>query len=186
MCFQWSSLLNETVVWLEINRKCRLIEVVVWSTQRGDVTPVTSRFDLFTTHFNPQAPVEQKIADEVVFRHFPGEGVEFFFKSDLTDPPSDFWCASFGKYRFKPFQISFFSGFYIKIIFWVRWFYSLFERMRLKRKRRMLIHTNKPLVTFYKKRYLFFAELAMSQRWSAIFCATGVWGVNRSGVWGSN
>ena len=41
----------------------------------------------------------------------------------------------------------------------------------------MFIHTNKPLMTsFYIKRYLFFAELAMSQRWSAIFCATGVWG----------
>ena len=37
---------------------------------------------------NPQAPVAQKIADEVVFRHFQGDGVEFFFKSDVTDPPS--------------------------------------------------------------------------------------------------
>ena len=27
---------------------------------------------------NPQAPVAQKITDEVVFRHFQGEGVEFF------------------------------------------------------------------------------------------------------------
>ena len=27
---------------------------------------------------NPQAPVAQKIADEVVFRHFQGEGAEFF------------------------------------------------------------------------------------------------------------
>ena len=27
---------------------------------------------------NPQAPVAQKIADEVVFRRFQGEGVEFF------------------------------------------------------------------------------------------------------------
>ena len=43
-----------------------------------------------------------------------------FLKSDITDPPSDFWCASFDKYRFKPFQISFFSGVYIKIMFWVR------------------------------------------------------------------
>ena len=40
--------------------------------------------------FNSQAPVAQKIADEVVFRHFQGEGVEFFFKSDLTDPPQIF------------------------------------------------------------------------------------------------
>ena len=27
---------------------------------------------------NPQAPVAQKVADEVVFRRFQGEGVEFF------------------------------------------------------------------------------------------------------------
>ena len=27
---------------------------------------------------NPHAPVAQKIADEVVFRRFQGEGVEFF------------------------------------------------------------------------------------------------------------
>ena len=33
----------------------------------------------------------------------------------------------------------------------------------------MFIHTNQPLITsFYIKKYLFFAELAMSQRWSAI------------------
>ena len=31
----------------------------------------------------------QKIADEMVFRRFQGDGVEFF-KSDLTDLPSDF------------------------------------------------------------------------------------------------
>ena len=37
--------------------------------------------------FNPHKPVAQKTADEVVFRRFQGEGVEFFFKSDLTDPP---------------------------------------------------------------------------------------------------
>ena len=33
----------------------------------------------------PSGAVAHKIADEVVFRHFQGEGVEFF-KSDLTDP----------------------------------------------------------------------------------------------------
>ena len=49
----------------------------------------------------------------------------------------------------------------------------------------MFIHTNQLLITsFYIKKYLFFAELAMSQRRSAIFCATGAWGVNRSGAWG--
>ena len=29
-------------------------------------------------HVNPQAPVAQKVADELVFRCFQGEGVEFF------------------------------------------------------------------------------------------------------------
>ena len=28
---------------------------------------------------NPQAPVAQKVADEVAFRCFQGDGVEFFF-----------------------------------------------------------------------------------------------------------
>ena len=49
-------------------------------------------FDLYKTteiiifiRLNPQAPVAQKVADEVVFRRFQGEGVEFL-KSDLTDP----------------------------------------------------------------------------------------------------
>ena len=36
----------------------------------------------------------------------------------------------------------------------------------------MFIHTNQPLITSF---YIFFAEVAMSQRWSAIFCATGAW-----------
>ena len=34
---------------------------------------------------NPKAPVAQKIADEVDFRRFQGEGVEFFFnRTSLT------------------------------------------------------------------------------------------------------
>ena len=52
-----------------------------------------------------------------------------FYKLDLTDSPSNFWCVSFEEYHFKPFQISLSVGFYIKILFWVRWFYSLSERM---------------------------------------------------------
>ena len=36
----------------------------------------------FTNHrhkgLNPHTPVAQKVADEVVFRRFQGEGVEFF------------------------------------------------------------------------------------------------------------
>ena len=46
------------------------------------------------------------------------------------------------------------------------------------KEKTMFIHTNQPLITsFYIKRYLFFAELAMSKRWSAIYCATGARGL---------
>ena len=73
-----------------------------------------------------------------------------------------------------PHQI--FDAHLLKTI-WVRWFYSLFKRMRLERKRTMFIQTNQPLITsFYIKKVPIFAELAISQRWSAIFCATGAWG----------
>ena len=41
---------------------------------------------------NPHTPVAQRVADEVVFRRFQGEGVGFL-KSNLTDTPSDFLCA---------------------------------------------------------------------------------------------
>ena len=44
----------------------------------------------YSSYFNPHTPVAQKLADEVVFHRFQGEGVEFFFKSDLTDPPQIF------------------------------------------------------------------------------------------------
>ena len=37
-----------------------------------------SRYRKSLWRFNPQAPVAQKVADEVVFRRFRGEGVEFF------------------------------------------------------------------------------------------------------------
>jgi len=40
--------------------------------------------------FNPKAPIAQKIADEVVFRRFQGEGVEFFLNRTSLTPPLDF------------------------------------------------------------------------------------------------
>ena len=42
----------------------------------------------------------------------------------------------------------------------------------------MFIHTNQPLITsLYLKKIPIFVELAMSQRWSAIFYAMGAWGL---------
>ena len=57
----------------------------------------------------PHTPVAQKIAHELVFRRLK-ESI-FFNRTSLT--ASDFWCASFGKYRFKPFQLSYFFWFFI-------------------------------------------------------------------------
>ena len=62
---------------------------------------------------NPQAPVAQKIMDEVVFQHFQGEGVEFF-KADLTDPHKIFDAlllktTDLGPSRF-PLSVGFLSG----------------------------------------------------------------------------
>ena len=59
---------------------------------------------------NPHTPVAQKVADEVVFRRFQGEGVEFF-EIGPHGPLLKFCCESFGKYLLKPFRLSFFSGF---------------------------------------------------------------------------
>ena len=42
------------------------------------------------TDVSPHTPVAQKVSDEVVFRRFKGEGVEFFLKLDLTDLPQIF------------------------------------------------------------------------------------------------
>ena len=76
----------------------------------------------------------------------------------------------------SPSWVHFSVGF-IKIMFWATWFYSLFAQIRLKRKNRCLFTlTNLYSHHFILKRYLFFAELAMSQHWSVIFCATGAWG----------
>ena len=36
--------------------------------------------------FNPRTPVAQKVADEVVFRCFQGEGVEFFLNRTSLTP----------------------------------------------------------------------------------------------------
>ena len=88
-----------------------------------------------------------------------------FFKSDLTDPPLQIFDANLLENTNLSLSSFHFSvDFYIKIMVWGRWFYSLFERMRLKRKK-IFIHTNQPLITpFYMKKVPIFPELAMSQR----------------------
>ena len=52
--------------------------------------------NVIVTALNPQAPVAQKSSDEVVFRHFQGEGVEFFLnRTSLT--PNRFLMRIFWK-----------------------------------------------------------------------------------------
>ena len=67
-------------------------------------------------NINPHTPVAKKVADEVVYRRFQGEGVEFF-KSDFTDPPQIFDAHLFENTNLSPSRIYFSVGFYIKIMF---------------------------------------------------------------------
>ena len=71
---------------------------------------------------------------------FPRWRSRVFWKSDFTDPSSDFWCVFFGKYQFRSFRLSFFSWFLYQDLIWVRWFHSLFEWIRLKRKNDVYSH----------------------------------------------
>ena len=65
---------------------------------------------------NPQTLVAQKVADEVIFRRFQGEGIEFF-KSDLTDPSQIFDAHLLKNTNLSPSSFHFSLGFYIKIMF---------------------------------------------------------------------
>ena len=60
-------------------------------------------------------PLSQKVADEVVFRRFQREGVEFFFKSGLTDPPQIFDAYLLDNTNKSPSSFNLSVSFYIKI-----------------------------------------------------------------------
>ena len=77
--------------------------LLAWSSQinylpdfKTRLTPTLSDGSQEFHLVNPQAPVAQKSADEVVFRRFQGEGVEFY-SSDLTEPPLRFLMRIFWK-----------------------------------------------------------------------------------------
>ena len=70
-------------------------------------------------YVDPQAPVAQKIADEVVFRRLQGEGVEFF-KIGPHWPPQIFDAHFLEITDLSPPRFNFLVDFYI--MFWVRWF----------------------------------------------------------------
>ena len=100
-----------------------------------------------------------------------------FFKSDLTDPPQIFDAHLLENTDLSPSRFHFSVGFISRSCFESDGFIAYSNEWDWREKT-MFIHTNQPLITsFYIKRCLFFAELAMSQRWSALFCATGAWGI---------
>ena len=68
---------------------------------------------------NPHTSIAQKVTDEVVFRRFQDEGVDFF-KSDLTDLFSIFDVHLLENTNLSPFSLYFSVSFYIKIFFLVR------------------------------------------------------------------
>ena len=55
-------------------------------TQKNKKKQYRARFLNTELLFNPQAPVAQKVADEVVFQRFQGEGVEFFLNRTSLTP----------------------------------------------------------------------------------------------------
>ena len=69
-------------------------------------------------HFNPQAPVAQKSAEEVVFRHFQGEGVEFFFNRTSLTPHQIFDAYLLETTDLSPSRFHFSTevGFYIRSV----------------------------------------------------------------------
>ena len=67
--------------------------------------------------FNPQAPDAQKIADEVVFRRFQSEGVEFFLNRISLTPHQIFDAHLLETTDLRPSRFHFSVSFYIKIMF---------------------------------------------------------------------
>ena len=59
----------------------------------------------FELKVNSHTPDVQKVADEVIFRRFQGEEVDFF-KSDLTDPLQIFYAHLWENTNLSPFSIS--------------------------------------------------------------------------------
>ena len=106
-----------------------------------------------------KSSTSRKKIDFCLFKSLPGKNILNGTLWNFERKAKSVHLCTLRNQWVKPFKISFFSGFYIKIMFWVRWFYSLFERMRLKRKRTIFIHTNQPLITsFYIKKVPIFSE----------------------------
>ena len=60
---------------------------------------------------NPQAPVAQKVADEVGFRRFQGKEVEFFLNRTSLTPPQIFDAYLLENTNLNPSRFHFSEGF---------------------------------------------------------------------------
>ena len=99
-----------------------------------------------------------------------------FFKSDLTGPNQIIDAHLLETTDLSPSSFHFSVGFISRSCFASDGFLAYSKEWDWREKT-MFIQTNEPLITsFYVKKVPIFAESAMIQRWSAIFCATGAWG----------
>ena len=78
--YSWNLEFDQNLSKSEKNLQCYSLDVIKYlnmvSTRYRE--EISTRYREGEQCFNPQTPVAQKSADEVVFRHFRGEGVEFF------------------------------------------------------------------------------------------------------------
>ena len=127
--------------------------------------------------FNPQAPVAKKVADEVVFRRFQGEGVEFFFNQTSLAPirflMRIFWKIPILAHLDFIFQWIFIS----RSCFESDGFTAYSNEWDWREKNDAYSHSPAfNSVIFYEKEPIFCQisdELALIR----IFCATGAWGL---------
>ena len=77
---------------------------------------MTDRLSPMSNLVNPQAPVAQKVANEVVFRRFQGEGVDFFVIGPHW-PPQIFDSHLLKNTNFSSSSFHFSLSFYTEIYF---------------------------------------------------------------------
>ena len=96
---------------------------------------------------NPQAPVAQKVADELVFRRFQGEGVAFFLIGPHWPPPLKFLMHIFWKIPILALPACNFQWVFIsRSCFESDGFIAYSNEWDLREKT-IFIHTSLPLIT---------------------------------------
>ena len=105
-----------------------------------------------------------------------------FFKSDLTDPLRFFDAHLFENINQSPFSFHFSVVFILRSCLWVRWFYSLFERMKRKKD----VYSHKPIFNYmiWYKKVPIFCRIRWVSDDPQFFAQRACEGVNRSGAWG--